>query len=180
MIICVTFAALFAGCAHETMLQTSQPGPPAWKLTPPKPSDGKVFFVGRSLGVSVLDERNAINTAIDDAAYQIARAIVADVSGQVTIIDSRKAEDRRRGGLTGEAVRATGNIVRSSHDEVMVDVASVVSGITQENAYWEQWSVREYFRGPKSRRYMYWILVSFPEAELKRCQDDVKKKLKIR
>jgi len=169
--------AISMGCAHQRVIATSQPGPPSWLLTPPKPSDGKVFFVGRSLGLNVLDEKQAINLAIDDAAYQIARAITADVTGQVTIIDSRKTEEKRQSSLIGNKVKQDTRSDQSSHDQVVVDVRSIVSGLVQENAYWERCSVRDTFFGPKLRRYKYWLLVSFPERELKRLQNDVKKKL---
>lgn len=170
--------ATSVGCAHQRIIDSSQPVPPSWKLTPPQPSDEKRFFVGRSLGLNVLDEKQAINKAIDDAAYQIARAITADVSGTVEIIDSRKTEDKRRSGLTGDKVVHVIRSDQSSHDQVVVNVRGIVIGLVQEDTYWERWSVRDTWLGPKLKRYKYWLLESFPQAELHRLQNEVKKKLK--
>jgi len=163
-------AILVAGCAHEQILDRSSPGPPAWQLTPPRPSGERVSFVGRSLAVNVLDERHGVNEAIDDAAYQIARSIASDVGGTVSIIDSRK----------GEQIRGRETTDQSSHSQVVIDVKNIVSGLTHENTYWEKWSVRESSMGSKVRRYKYWVLVSFPKAELDRMREEVKKKLKTR
>lgn len=157
-----------AGCAHQSVVETSQVKAPPWTLTPPPPSAGKVFFTGRSLAVNILDEKHGISEAIDDAAYQIAREAAAEVTGQVTIIDTR----------TGEAIRGQERTEQRSRDQVVVDVRAIVSGLRQEEVYWERWAVRERFGEEEFKRYKYWVLVSFPEAELKRLQDDVKKKLR--
>ena len=159
-------AWLSIGCAGETMVSSSSPMPPNWRLTPPISASDKVFFVGRSLAVNVLDERHGVNEAIDDAAFQIAKAAIADVKGTVSIIDSRG----------GEAIRGRETTGQPSESTVRVDVAAIVSNIRQEDTYWERWSVREEFMGKEFKRYKYYVLVAIPEAELKHLQDDVKKK----
>ncbi len=168
---------VLSGCAHHVVLERSQPGPPGW-LTTLTPEKGKERFLGRSVVPTVFDERLAINDAIDDAAYQIARSVVANVNGQATIIDSRKTGDVRTSGVLGESIRQNENLAQSSHRQAVVDVQAIVSGLSQEAHYWEKWSVREYALGPKSTRYRYWVLVSFPSEELKRLLDDVKKNSK--
>jgi hypothetical protein len=162
-----------AGCAWEKSVtiserreETEMSRGPHWTLTPPPPANGEVFFVGRSIGVNILDEKKPINQAIDDAAYQIARAIGANVTGQVRIIDSR----------SGEEIKGTEKTDQTSRDEVVVDVKALISGMTQKDTYRELWQVREPDMAKPVRRYKYWVLISFPEAELKRLQDGVKKK----
>jgi hypothetical protein len=159
--------SLSLGCAHENIIAVNNPNAADWKLTPPIPASGKVFFIGRSLAVNILDERHGINAAIDDAAYQVAKTIVADVKGTVSIIDSRD----------GDGVRGKEGTEQTSQSNVRVDVAAIVSNVRQEDAYWERWSVREHFMGKAFKRYKYYVLASFPETELKRLQEDVKKKL---
>jgi hypothetical protein len=166
-------AVALSGCAWEKsrgIPESQQPNVmstgPRWTLTPPPPANGEVFFVGRSLAVNILDEKKAINQAIDDAAYQIARAIGANVSGTVSIIDSR----------SGEEIKGSEKTDQTTRDQVVVDVKALISGMTQKDTYRELWQVKDPGMPEKVRRYKYWVLISFPEAELKRLQDDVKKK----
>jgi len=139
---------------------------PHWTLTPPPATDTEAFFVGRSLGVNILDERKAINHALDDASYQIARAIGANVTGTVSIVDSR----------SGEAIKGSEKTDLTTRDQVVVDVRAIVSGMTQKDTYRELWEVKDAGMPKKVRRYKYWVLVSFPVAELERLQNEVKKK----
>ena len=161
-----------AGCAHETVIKdTSTPSPgehrPAWTLTPPTASSGKLYFTGRSLAVNVLDEKHGIDEAMNDAIYQIARAAGADVKGRVTIIDKR----------SGEAVRGKERTEQPSESRVDVDVNGTVIGVRQEDTFWERYSVREKTFDAKVLRYKYYVLVSVPEDEMKQLENDVKKKL---
>lgn len=159
------------GCAHETLVsdtETRRPQErrPDWTYTPPPSSQGKVFFVGRSLAVDVLDERNAMNQAVDDAIYQIARAAGAEVRGSTKIIDRR----------WGEAIRGEEETEQPSEEVIRVDVNGTVIGIRQEDIFWERFSVREKFLSEKYRRYKYYVLVSVPEEELDDLKNQVKKK----
>jgi hypothetical protein len=128
-----------------------------------------VFFVGRSLAVNVLDEKNAMNQAMDDAIYQIARAAGAEIRGSTTIIDRR----------SGEAIRGKEQTEQPSKEEIRVDVNGTVIGVRQEDTFWERFSVREKFLGEKYRRYKYYVLVSVSEQELKELEAQVKKKSRV-
>jgi hypothetical protein len=161
---------LLSGCAHETMVSDTEArrqeeNRPSWTYTPPGPSDGKVYFVGRSLAVNVLDERNAMNQAMDDALYQIARAAGADVTGTTRIIDRR----------SGEAIRGQERTDQPSDEQIQIDVNGTVVGIRQEDVFWERFSVREKALSEKYKRYKYYVLVSVPEQELEDLKNQVKK-----
>lgn len=155
------------GCAQEKRIGSSYTVTPTWQLTPPPPANGKVFFIGRSLGVNILDERNGINAAIDDAAVQIAKEITREIGGRVQFVDSRK----------GEAIRGKETTDQTSKEQFTFDVSTVVSGVRQEDAYWERWSVREKSLGEGYARYRYYVLVSFPQEEMNHQREIVKKKL---
>jgi len=160
-------ALLCAGCAHERLIKASRPTPPAWDLlTPSPPKDGKTFLIGRSLAVNVLDERHGIQAAMNDAAYQVALAAAAHVGARVMLVDNR----------TGEQIRGRERTEQPEKSTVRVDVASIIMGLRQDDAYWERWSVREAFLCPKFKRYKYWVLASFPSDELQRLGEDLKKK----
>jgi len=158
---------LCIGCAHEKKIGSSYTVTPTGQLTPPPPANGKVFFIGRSLGVNILDERNGINAAIDDAAMQIAKDITREVGGRVEFVDSRK----------GEAIRGKETTEQAGKNQFVFDVSTIVSGVTQEDAYWERWSVREKSLGEGFARYRYYVLVSYPQDELNRQRELVKKKM---
>lgn len=167
-------ALMLCGCAHETLVSDTetrlpQERRPDWTYTPPLTSQGKVFFVGRSLAVNVLDEKNAMNQAMDDAIYQIARAAGAEVRGRTEIIDRR----------WGEAIRGEERTAQPSEEVIRVDVDGTVIGVRQEDTFWERFSVREKFLGKKYRRYKYYILVSVPEEELEELKTYVKKKSRL-
>jgi len=167
-------AVLLSGCAHETLVSDTEircpeERRPDWTYTPPPASNGKVFFVGRSLAVNVLDEKNAMNQAMDDAIYQIARAAGADIKGSTTIIDRR----------TGEAIRGKEQTEQPSKEEIRVDVNGTVIGVRQEDTFWEKFSVREKFLGEKYMRYKCYVLVSVSEQELKELETQVKKKSQL-
>ena len=168
--VAITF--LITGCAHETVVKdTTTPAPndhrPAWTRTPPPASNGKLYFTGSSLAVNILDEKHGIDEAMNDAIYQMARAAGADVKGRVTIMDKR----------SGEAVRGKERTEQPSASRVDVDVNGTVIGVRQEDTFWERYSVREKTFDAKVLRYKYYVLVSVPEGEIKRLEDDVKKKL---
>ena len=166
---CCLYVVILSGCAHQKLLERNTAGSPAWTLTPPEASESEVFFVGRSLAVNVLDERHAINQAMDDAAYQIAKGICAGITGKVEIVDSRR----------GEAIRGKEKTDQPSNETVVVDIKNLISGMVQKSTYYERWSVREKFMHPKYKRYKYWVLVSFPSNEFNRLKEEVKKKLKM-
>ncbi|MCX5643621.1 MAG: hypothetical protein NTZ17_02890 [Phycisphaerae bacterium] len=165
-------ALLLAGCVHETLVsdtETRRPQErrPDWTYTPPPASNGKAYFVGRSLAVNVLDEKNAMNQAMDDAIYQIARAAGAEVKGSARIIDRR----------VGEAIRGKEQTEQPSEDQIQVDVNGTVIGVRQEDTFWERFSVREKTLGESYKRYKYYVLVSVSEEELKDLENQVKKSL---
>ena len=80
---------LFAsGCALEKIVKKSAPVEPDWILRTKKSKDGVAFFVGRSLSENVLDEKGAMDEALNNAATQIARTIYTEVDDKSTWIDS--------------------------------------------------------------------------------------------
>jgi hypothetical protein len=171
----VVMFIILTGCAHESMVsdtstRRSEENRPAWTHTPPPPSNGKELFVGRSLAANVLDERNAMNLAIDDAIYQIARAAGAEVTATTRIIDQR----------SGEAIRGKEKTEQPSKEQIQVDVNGTVIGIRQEDTFFERYSVREKALGDKTVRYKYYVLVSIPEQELADLRDQAKKKSQYR
>lgn len=164
----VAFLALFASsCATERMIGSMHPGPAPWLLTPPQPTESKTYFVGRSLGGNILDEKEAINEAMNDAAYQVARMIRADIGSNFEIYDSRR----------GERIRGRDVTDQGSHSAQGVDIRAIVLGLTQEGAYWEKWSVRNHHLTPSFQRYKYWVLASYSTAEIKRITDEIKSRL---
>ena len=167
----VGFAILLGGCAREALvgdIETRRPQErrPDWTYTPPPASEGKVFFVGRSLATNVLDEKNAMNQAINDAIYQIARAAGVQVTGSTLITDRR----------SGEAIRGRENTEQLLDDQISIEVNGTVIGVRQEDVFWEKFSIRETTLGPKHQRYKYYVLMSIPQTELNDLQDQVKKK----
>ena len=164
-----------AGCAREVMMtdttiRRTAENRPAWTYTPPPPSNGKAFFVGRSLAVNVLDEQHAMNEAMDDAIYQIARSAGAEVTGNARYVDHR----------SGEAIRGTERTEQPSDEEVRVDVNGTVIGVRQEDTFFEKFSVRDKSLGDKYQRYKYYVLVSVPQTELDELANQVKKKARYR
>ena len=103
---------------------------------------------------------------MQDAAYAVAVATTDGVSGTFVIVDSR----------SGDRVRGEDKAQDSVERRIEVDISQVVSGLRQDDAYWEQWKLR----GPEIDgtiyRYKYWVLVSFPTDELERLRAQVKKK----
>jgi hypothetical protein len=163
--IAVAAALLCAGCAHETLLRASKPTPPWDLLTPPPPKGDQTLFIGRSLAVNILDERQGIESAINDAAYQIALAASANVGAQVTLVDQR----------TGEAIRGRERSEQPDRSKIQVDVSNILIGLRHVDTYWERWSIRESFLGPEFARTKFYVLVSFPTKELERLSEDLKK-----
>ena len=162
----ILLSVVLLGCAHEKRIEgPSTENRPSWTLNSPSPSNGKVYFVGRSLAINVLDEKHGINEATNDAIYQIARAAGADVEGRAKIVDIRQ----------GEAIRGKEQTEQPSRDEVYIDVNGTVIGMRQEDVFWERYSVREKFGEEEFVRYKYYVLVSVPEEELKRLEEQKKK-----
>jgi len=164
-------AVVMAGCAGERLTsdkdtRRTQERRPDWTYTPPSASNGKVYFVGRSLAVNVLDEKNAMNQAMDDAIYQVARAAGAEVKGSAKIVDRR----------SGEAIRGRERTQQSSEDQIQVDVDGTVIGVRQEDTFWERFDIREKPLGSKYARYKYYVLISVSEQELKDLVEQIKKK----
>lgn len=165
-----TLIVIVAGCAQESLTDDTetrgtQERRPDWTYTPPPAANGRVCFVGRSLAVNVLDEKNAMNQAMDDAIYQIARAAGSEVKGTTRIIDRR----------SGEAIRGKEQTEQPSEEQVQVDVNGTVIGVRQEDTFCERFTVREKTLADKYTRYKYYVLVSVSEQELKALEDQVKK-----
>ena len=71
-------AAVFlcVGCKQaEQRIGQSRPLAPEWVLRTPTDTDDLKFYVGRAVAVNALDERRAMNKAMDDAIEQIARSV---------------------------------------------------------------------------------------------------------
>jgi hypothetical protein len=167
----VPIAGIFVtGCVHERVVKNAAmvtyEGVPQWALQPPLPAQGKVFFTGRSLAVNALDKRSGMNEAVNDAIYQIARAAGSQVNATIVAVDTRIGED----------IRGKEEIDRQASSVIRIDVDGVVVGIQQEDAFWEQFSIRERILGPRFVRVRYQVLVSIPEGELERLREEVKKK----
>lgn len=166
-----------AGCAtggpYERILSTSRNSRPVWIRTTPPASDGYEFYVGRSVAVNVLDERRAMLRAKHDAAYDIAMSIVAEVRGNSTWVDSQH----------GDEVRGDEYVDTYWDNQIRVLVDQLLSGFRELESYWELWEVSDTVRATgrreSFRRYKYYVLVSFPQAELERCREAVKKNGRI-
>jgi len=66
-------AAVFlcVGCKQaEQRIGQSRPLAPEWVLRTPTDTDDLKFYVGRAVAVNALDERRAMNKAMDDAIEQ--------------------------------------------------------------------------------------------------------------
>lgn len=150
---------MLSGCAHETLISSSGQRD-IWVDTPPQPANGKYYFVGRSLAVNVLDEKNGINQAVTDAIYQIAREAGTDLDALAKIRDER----------TGEIIRGQETTTQSATEEILAKTHEMITGSHQEGIYWERWAVRESFLGREFKRYKYYVKVSLTEKEF----DDLK------
>ena len=163
-------ASLLGGCAqkYERLIDKSSRVRPSWiRITPPS-SDGQEFFVGRTLAVNVLDERRAMLRARHDAAYSIAMSIVTEVRGNSRLVDSQ----------WGDEVRGEEELDVFWQSQIDILVNQILSGFRYLESYWELWEVTDAPPGrqPQTfRRYKYYVLVSFPQAELARCREEVKK-----
>jgi len=171
-------AVVLCGCAEKSSDETlisdietrrTEERRPDWTYIPPPSSQGKVFFVGRSLAVNVLDEKNAMNQAMDDAIHQIARAAGAEYIGSSESIDRR----------SGEAIRGNERTEQISENQFRVELSGTVIGIRQEDVFWERYSVQEEASSSEYRRYIYYVLVSVPEQELKELEEQIKKKSQL-
>jgi hypothetical protein len=161
-----------AGCVTpqpaEQLMRASRPVRPLWVRETPPPAEGYEYFVGRSVAVNVLDERRALVRAKHDAAYDIAMSIMAEVSGASTWID----------GQHGDEVRGAEWVDTYWDSQVKVLVSEILTGFREVESYWELWVVRDSPPGSPTqafRRYKYYVLVKFPEEELARCREAVKK-----
>ncbi len=165
-------AAVFlcVGCKQaEQRIGQSRPLAPEWVLRTPTDTDDLKFYVGRAVAVNALDERRAMNKAMDDAIEQIARSVEVRMRSISTTYDSEDADEARGNHFNRDRLRW------ETEKSVMVD--TIVCGMRQVDTYWELWRIRENRDDGIShdfKRYKYWVLVSFPKKAIEECERQVK------
>lgn len=157
-----------SGCAIETIVKKSAPVEPDW-LYRTKKSDGELaYYVGRSLSENILDEKGAMDEALNNAASQIARTIYTEVDNESRWVD----------GHQGDEVLGLDKRYSSWRNIEKVEIDSIVSGLRPVETYFEKWRVRENIWpwSHKVYKYKYFVLVSYPETKLQGYVNQVKKK----
>jgi len=146
------------GCAHDVWGNDAELRP-VWADRAPEPEHGRAFFVGHSPVMEIADEQQGVSTAIDDALYQIAKATGAKIKGRALI-----------GSNTSSGAEPAG-----SHPEIQVqiEVGGTIAGLRQEALYCQ----RGYLHNEATktnRRLQYYVLVSVPETELARLENEAR------
>ncbi len=166
----------FFGCVgpkpFERLVATSRPTRPMWIREKLPPKEGKEFFVGQAVAANVLDERRALLKARQDAAYNIAFSILAEIRGVTYWRDYQR----------GDEVHGTESLDTDLDHSLRILVDELISGMRVEESYWELWEVRSPVhhvgRGEENdtfRRYKYFVLMSIPRKELARLRELAKK-----
>jgi tetratricopeptide (TPR) repeat protein len=162
-----------AGCrVPEKRIKQSRPMTPEWVLRTPLDDGTLQYYVGRSVAVNTLDERRAMNKAMDDAIDQIARSIVVKVEGRSTTKDFENADEARG------KMYSPDRLEWETQKTVITD--QIVRGLRHMDSYWEIWQIRANQADEIShdfRRYKYWVLVSCPKQVMLECEEVVKKEM---
>ncbi len=163
-------ALLCGGCKQaEQRIDKSRPMTPEWVLRTPPDSDALKYYVGRSIAVNALDERRAMNKAVDDAIEQIARSVEVRMRSISTTYDSEDADEARGNHFNRDRLRW------ETEKSVIVD--TIVCGMRHIDSYWELWRIKENRDDGIShnfKRYKYWVLVSFPKKAIEECERQVR------
>ena len=156
MALCIVLISVagMAGCAYETKMTSSQPGPPVWVVQVPEDTEQSKVFVGMALADNILDERTARNRAMEDVRDQIASSLkTVVVSEAIDIVKEKGAQH-----LGEDADEA------SYYAEVKSKVSQAMSGVRQDAYYWEKWKEKAGFFSPSYTRYKYYVRAQMPRA----------------
>ena len=157
------------GCAFEGRIQPPESVPPPdWTINPPAPGDGMRYYVGIAIVENVLEERQGRRRAIVNAAELASQSIVVAVGAEVTV----------RATTLGPAHKGQEDKQSVIVEEVKSRTDEVVRGLVPKKYYYEQWEIREKDLGPSFKRYKYYVLCAYPEAEYQRLVNAVNAKIK--
>jgi hypothetical protein len=130
-----------------------------------------VYFVGRSVGYDVLDERGAYDAATAHARQQVAEFMATRVSSRMSEVDDSNGVRY----LPRPAAPGTPeNLHQALTEKVCQFSDAVVGDLVTESQYWEQWDIREkpekhlYPYKHRARRYKLWVLMSISREALDR------------
>jgi len=144
----------------EERIQPAETVPqPSWVMSPPMPSDGIKYYVGIAVVENVLEEHQGRRRALTNAQELIAQSIATDVEARVVAIDTtegaaHKGQDEKKAKIVEEVKAKTNEIVR---------------GMNPKEYYYEQWKMRNSVFSPMPfKRYKYYVLCAYPQAEYDR------------
>lgn len=192
-----------AGCMrrfHEELIMDQAAGPtaPDWVVGDPQNqgSGEDVFFVGRSVGYTVLDEPAAVDAAREDILSQIAELISTRVTSASHRYDERENPEsdfhvpRHHCGVNGFTPFDDDRFMRflagPEHEQLIEREACLfTTGIAGElidrGTHFEKWEVREEPVGYWGRarrglvRWKCWLLMSIPKDKLERRIEDFRR-----
>ena len=148
--------AVLGGCATETRIRPKGTVPdPAWVQQPPEHDKCSRYYVGIALVDNILEEKQARQYAIQDAAEQVARNCAMGVTNRTSRFEVRK----------GPAQFGKDRVWDELHDRAKVRSETIVTKLTPMEYYYEQWFMRERFLAPAFTRYKYFVLCRMPQKE---------------
>lgn len=186
----VVLLPMLSGCHRtfrEELISTGMSGPnaPTWVNGNPQHPEmpDNVFFVGRSVGYNVLDERSAVAAAREDVYRQMSELIATRVLASQHEVDARANGEThfRRWGLNGLTGLDDQSLVRTlPGDELRQAIAreasaythTIVGDLIDQDVHFEKWAVLDEPRGGFGRgsrgmyRYKCWVLMSIPKNKL--------------
>jgi len=152
-----------AGCAYETRITSSEPGPPVWVVRVPEDTAASKVFVGMGPADNILDEQNARNRAMEDVRDQIASSLKTEVVSEAIDIVKQKGAQH-----VGENVDEA-----SYYAEVRSKVSQAMSGVRQDAYYWEKWKVKSGFFKASFIRYKYYVRANMPKELYEKLQTEL-------
>lgn len=137
---------------------------PRWIMGPRNDEESdpdKYYFVGRSVGYNVFDERGAYDAAVDHVLQQLAKRVHTRVKAYTKDVDV----SRRERFLARERVR------QSLKDVAKMRTDALARAVREEEVYWERWEISEEPRWPcfigrvlcrdcRMARWKCWVLMS--------------------
>ncbi|MCK4341740.1 MAG: hypothetical protein KAY37_08465 [Phycisphaerae bacterium] len=184
---------------REMLVREGMSGPeaPDWVQGSPQQADmpDEVFFVGRSVGYSVLDEYGAVAAAREDIYRQVAELLATRVMSTAHHLNARANSEtffteRGVNGLTGfddhTLIRTMpgGELQQAVAREAGLFANAVAGDLIDRNVHFEQWDVRDEPVGAFGRasrgmnRYKCWVLMSIPRDKLDRRVDEFRELVK--
>ncbi|MCC5828816.1 MAG: hypothetical protein JJU36_05155 [Phycisphaeraceae bacterium] len=168
------------GCASERLLHTGitpNEDAPEWvRLGALPATDDKIYVVGRSVGVNVLDERAAYDAALAHAAEQVAKLVQTHVSSSLEMSDTRGpgVSSMRRGADNWRhrcpvMDRKLPHFVEDKSEYTGAQASdALVSMINPIETHWERWRLRErpFLHLWWAFRYKCWVLVEIDRQDL--------------